>query len=73
VKFTGAGTCTIYADQITVTAFKGTKKLSKATGRVAKTGKYSITLSHATAATSLTVTFGGNTVLAASTTKHKLA
>jgi hypothetical protein len=62
-----------YKGTITITAVKGKKTLSKATGKLsAKTGKYSITLAHASAATSLTVTFGGNAVLKPLTAKHKL-
>jgi large repetitive protein len=62
-----------YSGTITVTALNGKKKLSKAVGKLSKTGRYSVTLSRGSSATSLTVTFSGNAVLAASTTKSKVA
>jgi hypothetical protein len=58
---------------VTATALKGTKTLAKGSGTVNhKTCGYSIKLSGAKRATSLSVKFEGNNVLVALTTKHKL-
>lgn len=63
-----------YRGTITITASRGRKTLAKTTGKLSlKTGKYSITLGHRTAATSITVKFSGNTMLFASTRKTTLA
>jgi large repetitive protein len=61
-----------YSGKITVTASKGKKTLSKKTVSLSKSGKYSVTLGNGTAATSVTVKFGGNSALTSSSAKKSL-
>jgi large repetitive protein len=63
----------LYSGTVKVTVMKGKKTLATATGKLsAKNGSYSVTLAHATGATSVTVKFSGNAALTALSTKKTL-